>query len=98
MNCSGGRFAETRRRFQIASPASHMPGLRPIRGSGLGAADVEALGALVVVTGACAQAPSTASATAANAPRTNAARGDCCDGDMNDVIRAMGEMMCGERT
>src|SRR5438067_12121948 len=40
---SGDGVAERRRRFHFASPASRSPGLRPTRGSGLGAViDIEA--------------------------------------------------------
>src|SRR3954452_5541925 len=95
-NCSGGRDFETTRRFQTASPASHRPGLRPTRGSGLGAAediaDDEAMGALVVVTAACEQAPIVASATAASAPRVHAVRAAGIGTDVGDVISSIGEV------
>src|SRR5690606_22921881 len=38
-NSGGGGVEETRRRFQIASPASSRPGARPILGSGTGGPD-----------------------------------------------------------
>src|SRR5213076_3345077 len=36
-NAAGGGVLETTRRFQIASPASYLPGLSPTRGSDAGA-------------------------------------------------------------
>src|SRR5688572_1582845 len=93
MNCSGGRAAARSRRFQTASPASHSPGLRPMRGSGLGAPDDEEAGAPVVVTDACEQAPMVASAATASPTRTRA-YGDFLGTAMSDVIRSVGEVKC----
>src|SRR5215207_114103 len=76
---SGGRVVETTRRFQIASPASHSPGLSPTRGSerapvGALAALVATVGEEVVVTGVCAQAATAANAGTPSAHRSSAER------------------------
>src|SRR5688500_1070747 len=88
MKRSGGRVVDTRRRFEIASPASHMPGLRPTRGSV--PLDVAADGVAVVVTGAWAHAPIDASAATASMRRAKAR----CEGFMacaRDVIEWSGK-------
>src|ERR1051325_9137093 len=59
-NFPDGGVLESTRRFQVASPASINPARRPIRGSGLGAPDVEwpvPLLALTCWVGAGAPAP-----------------------------------------
>src|SRR5688500_18050023 len=52
MNSLGGGVFETRRRFQIASPASMSPALRPMRGSGDGAVAPGGMGAVGVLVDA----------------------------------------------
>src|ERR1051326_7162121 len=59
-NFPDGGVLDTTRRFQVASPASINPARRPIRGSGLGAPDVEWTAPLPALTrwlGAGAFAP-----------------------------------------
>src|SRR5215210_7330154 len=75
----GGGVLETTRRFQIASPASHSPGLSPTRGSeraALGALPALAatVGAEVVVTGVWAHPAALASAAPASTQRPSEER------------------------
>src|SRR5215204_3023783 len=86
---SGGRVLETTRRFQIASPASHSPGLSPTRGSvrtPAVAALAATVGAAVVVTGVCAQAATAASAGTPSAHRISAEREGRIETRLMEVI------------